>query len=425
MKISLRCLIPAMLLASFACAYAQVPNTQAAAAQTSKWADHGEYDLALAVRGETAPAARLEKLNQWKEKYPNSALREARQELFLAAYRDQGDTGKMLSVAEELAATDPGNVVGLYWTALLVPSLSAADGPTVELAAKAARDLITNREKYFLSATPPDGVTATDWAKGAEKYEFVAHRALGWTNWKSKDFAAAETELTSALKLMPDDTQVETWLATVQTLEGTPKSQSAAVWHLLRATSAQGDRALPGSEKAQFSTAAERLYTTLKGDSNGYEILKSSADAAPFPPETFVISPLDGASDTDAAANAAIWSRLRMRLMGPDGSKYFESELKGKPVPLFRGKVVRCTPPNRPKEVALAMSDDMQEDIVLTLSTPLAGPAKPGTEVEFLGTADSLTAAPFRLALTTDPQAVTGWPGASSRSGLRTPKAAH
>ncbi|MFN9456757.1 MAG: hypothetical protein ACK6D7_05160, partial [Acidobacteriota bacterium] len=41
-------------------------------AWSQDWADRAEYDLALTVRSESSPLARLVLLDEWKQRYPRS-----------------------------------------------------------------------------------------------------------------------------------------------------------------------------------------------------------------------------------------------------------------------------------------------------------------------------------------------------------------
>ena len=72
------------------------------AAVAAKWADRGEYDLALAVRAESAASKRLALLDAWKTKYPASEFQQVRQELYLGAYQSLGDIQHSFDTAAEM-----------------------------------------------------------------------------------------------------------------------------------------------------------------------------------------------------------------------------------------------------------------------------------------------------------------------------------
>jgi hypothetical protein len=368
----------------------RIPLLLAFAAQiafAASWTDRAEYDLALKIHAEASPKARIALLDDWKAKYPKSTLDEPRRELYLAAYRELDNIPKMLDVVKDIVAGQPDNQVGLYWAMILVPLAKPGDAATEALGTQAARQI--------MAAPAP-----------AAKSEFLAHRVLGWVAWQRNNLSDAETELTAAAKLAPQDAEIESWLGAVLAQQQTAQKQSAAIWQLARATAVKGDGALPDSERGQFLTAMERLYVRLNGDKTGLDQIESQAAAAPFAPPGFEVGPLMGASATDSAANAAIWVRLRTRLSAADGDVYFGSALKGREMPLLKGKVVRATPRSKPQEIGLAVTDNTTEEIVLMLSAPLPSAARLGTEIEFKGYADSLVSNPFRLTLTATPDDV-------------------
>jgi hypothetical protein len=103
-------------------------------------------------------------------------------------------------------------------------------------------------------------------------------------------------------------------------------------------------------------------------------------------------------------------------LAAADGDAYFNSVLKGREMPLLKGKVVRAAPRSKPQEIGLAVTDNTTEEIVLTLSAPMTSAARLGTEIEFKGQADALAANPFRLTLAANPEDLIGWPSAPRRA---------
>ncbi len=362
----------------------------------SAWTDRSEYDLVLKVHAEASPEKQIALLDEWKAKYPKTDMKQARLELYLSAYRAEGDPNHMMTVAKEMLAGDSGNKVGLYWAALLIPSVKDVSPETLALSSSSAQRI------------------ATDPALG-----FVAHRALGWVAWRQNKLPDAETELTAAAKLDPQNAEISEWLGTVLVQENDSSKTPAAVWQLARAASLKGDRALPESERGQVLTALERLYKRENGDLTGLDQIKVDAAAAQFPPATFGIGPLATASATDSSLNAPIWALLKARLAATDAPVYFDQVLKGKTMPPFKARVLRCTPPGKPTQVFLSLTDAGSEDVLLSLNSPLPSGAKPGTQIEFTGTASAFNPDPFLLTVTADPDALTGWPDAPARRSAK------
>jgi hypothetical protein len=106
----------------------------------------------------------------------------------------------------------------------------------------------------------------------------------------------------------------------------------------------------------------------------------------------------------------ALWLDLKRDLQGPNGRKYFESNLKGISVPnetngvrTLKGTVISGKPAKRPSELVLAMSDGHTPEVTVTLRdsrqnlSPLLKSIAAGTEIEFVGIPVSFTQNPFML----------------------------
>src|SRR5207247_11390560 len=85
------------------------------------WKDRAEYDLYDAISKDTNPKTKLEKLNQWKEKYPATDFTDLRQTAFLTTYAALGQFQDALNTAKESLARDANDVTALYYTAFLTP----------------------------------------------------------------------------------------------------------------------------------------------------------------------------------------------------------------------------------------------------------------------------------------------------------------
>src|SRR5689334_42576 len=113
------------LLVGFAAvppAIAQQPAAgQAAAGQApaKNYKDRGEYDLFNKVTQTTDPKARLEVLNTWQDKYPQSDYSQERLQYFVVtlsqlAPNDPTQRQALLNKCQELLKIDPKNSLALY-----------------------------------------------------------------------------------------------------------------------------------------------------------------------------------------------------------------------------------------------------------------------------------------------------------------------
>lgn len=349
------------------------------------WTDRAEYDLVLNIRAEAAPQKQLALLDQWKAKYPKSELRQIRRELYLSAYHSVGDSGHMLEVTREMLADEHNNPVGVYWLTLLAPGAKNPSPELWEAGEKAARQLLTDKQNPGL--------------------ELLAHRTLAWIQWQRADYPSAEQELVTAVKLDPKNVELSAWLGLVLGLEKRPEKQVPALWQLARASSLR-----------PMNTLLEHMYTSYHGEPDGLDQLRTAAAASVFPPEGFniesaaVIAARRAEEELNRTNPAlAAWNRIRKQLESADGEKYFNEILKTAPLPRLKGTVIRCTPANRPTEAILGMSNAAAEEVRLKFSAAMPK-AEPGIEVEFEGTADAYSLAPFSLTVWVTTDKVFGWP---------------
>jgi hypothetical protein len=381
--------------------------TLVAALHASNWTDRGEYDLVLAIRAEAAPQKRLALLDQWKQKYPQSELRQERRELYLQAYQAQGNSPRMLAMAEEMIGEQPSNFVGLYWCTVLIPAGKETSPDRLKVGETAARQLLAGINGYFPAAA------------GAEKdhASLLAHRALGWVAWQRGDYTAAEKEFAGVLHQNPKDGEIAAWLGMVMALQNTPEKLVPAFWYLARAAAQHDDGALAEGQRRQVDMLLERLYVSYHGEPEGLEKLQVDAAAAPDPPAGFNVESAQVIADRKALEELertnpelAAWKKLRKRLEAVDGDAYFAESVRNTPLPKLKATLIRFSPAKRPKELVVWIGGPNTEEITLKLSEPFPNEADPGTEVAFEGVPDAFTKSPFTMSITVDREKVEGWP---------------
>jgi hypothetical protein len=410
--------IAAVCLAAIA-----LPLKPAAGAAAAKWTDRGEYDLVLTIRTEAAPQKRLALLDQWKAKYPKTELQQVRLELYLSAWQSLGDSPRMLAVAGEMISGGADNLVGLYWYTLLVPEAKEVSADLLDAGEKAARQLLAGLDTYFAPAAKPEGTAPEVWPKRRSEAEFLAHRTLGWIRWQRADYPAAEAEFNTCLKQDPNRAEISAWLGAVLILDRQPASQVPSLWHLARAASYRGGGALPDAQRRQLGPVLERLYTAYHGETAGLDQLRIASVTATFPPAGFDIESASAAllrkqdeELTRTNPQLASWLRIRRRLEAPDGEAYFAASLRNTALPMrLKGTLLRATPTGKPAELVLGVGDAAAEEVVLKLDTPFSQGAENGTVLEFEGTFDAFSKAPYTLTIMASQEKIEGWP--ARRSG--------
>ncbi len=384
-------------------------------AQAQKqWIDNGEYELVVNGIGKEAnPQKKLQLLQQWREKYPNSNFKAERLQATLQAYQAAGDAAGMKKTAQEMTVEDPKGLIGLVgYTTLNLLTVSMNDKSDAALAdgEKAANGLLGILNEVQKPAQVPDDA----WNAEKQKNQVLAHRTLGWVAWQRKQYDAAEKHFTDALKVNPANGEISGWMGTVILLQRKPELQAAGLYHFARAASLEGPGALPEAARAQTKAYVEKTYTNFHGSTEGLPEIMARAKTEAFPPADFKIeSKFDIEMKNQEklkAENPMLykWVTLKGNLNTDAG---FFDQMKGSDAGgPFKGKLVSQTPETKPKELVLSMSDGITPEVTLKLDEALPGKADPGTEIEFTGEATAFTKEPFNLTFEVDPAKVVGWP---------------
>jgi hypothetical protein len=107
----------------------------------------------------------------------------------------------------------------------------------------------------------------------------------------------------------------------------------------------------------------------------------------------------------------ASWFRIRRRLEAPDGEAWFAASMHSTALPMrLKGTLLRATPAGKPAELVLGVGDAAAEEVILKLDTPFAHGADSGTVLEFEGTFEAFTKAPFSLTIVAPQERIEGWP---------------
>jgi hypothetical protein len=363
-------------------------------APAQEWTDRGEYDLALAVRAQASAAARLPLLDQWKQKYPNSPVRQMRTELVLAAAQTLGDKARIVEAARELVAGNPSHFPGNYWLTLLAPTTGEAE--------KAARQVL----KLADTAGP----------KQKSEVLALAHRTLGWVEWQRGALDAAEKQLVACLELAPRNGEVSAWLGSVLAVQ--EKKQVEGIWHLARASFLDGEGALGAAQRRDVRALLEAAYSRYHGALDGLDAIGAAAASGVVvqPPATFKIETAAEvaqrlADEEMEKVNPQLftWVKIRRRLTGPTGDAEYQKLSEGA-LPLLKGYVIRCDADPKPTEAIVGLQDSSTEEIVLKFDAPLPRCAEVGMAVEFEGKPVAFTRDPFRLSVAVVGSALQGWP---------------
>ena len=405
-------------------AFGQAASTLA---PQKNWKDRPEYDLWEAINKETTAAKRLDLLNSWKEKYPNSDFADRRQQLFMTTYAELGRSGDSLAVAGEILAADPNNLRALS-SALAAIFAVRNPPPTADqltIAERAANQVLSNLDTLFAPDKKPATVSEADWSTANKNMRMVALNALAYVSWQRKDYDQAEAQFTKSLQLEPDQGQVSYWLSNVILSEKKPEKYSAALFDMARAAAFDGPGSLNEAGRQQVLGVFQKTYATWHGSGEGADQVLALAKTAALPPADFTIASkadiLKAQMEKEeelkkANPQLALWRSLKETLTGPQGQSYFDEHMKGAEVPggdvkEFKGKLIEAKPETRPKQLVLSVEDGVTADAILNLNEPLAGKVDAGTELGFKGVVTAYATSPFAITFDADRKSITGWKG--------------
>lgn len=392
--------------------------------QEPQWKDRAEYELVVEQLGKaTDPNKKLELLNQWKQKYPQTAFESARRIQFLFTYQALNKAPEMLGAAKEIASAEPKNWLGHYWIMLLGQSMATTNAAAAEDGEKAANSILTNLNDFFSAANKPAGAADAAWNTQKEDAQDKAYQALIAFAQVKKDQPLIEKRLGEYLKAKPKNGMVTYQLGASILAQRKPERQAEAIWHFARACGLTGAGEVPAANKAQICGYFQKVYPQFRGDTKGMDDLKNSAGAAaePFPPQAFAIKTkqqedIEQINKIKAEnPQLAIWIELKQALSAADGENYF-AMLKDAKLPKLKGKLISHEPATNPKKLVIGISDASVAEVTLVMEdkTFLPGKMDPGGEIEFEGVGKEFTKEPFMVTLEIDKEAITGWTGTAA-----------
>jgi tetratricopeptide (TPR) repeat protein len=415
-----------------------------------EWKDRAEYDLYESITKTQDPNQWVGLLDKWKAAYPQSDYADIRRQMYLTAYLKLNKPREAFNEAQEVLKDNPNQLVALSaitgYVYTLVPYQAA---PTPQMTAdldtteQAATQILNNLDAIYARENRPPEMTDAQAVQAKPPMRTFAQKTLGYIALERKDYPKAQTELTKALQLDPNQGQVSYWVGAAVLAQNKehPELQPVALYDFARAAGYEGPGSLPAADRKQIQDYLTKVYAQFHGSNDGLDKLMVSAKGSALASPGFTIaSKIDiekqkmeeEQAQEKANPALALWKRIRTELEGEGGAGYFENNMKGAELPAgvegvqkFKGKLVSMTPAVRPKELVLAIADPNTPDVTLKLDSPLPGKMEPGGDMEFDGVAESYTREPFMVTFTVEKSHVEGWTGKNipSRRGTSSKKA--
>jgi tetratricopeptide (TPR) repeat protein len=393
--------------------------------------DRPEYDLFEAIRTDTNPATKLQKLDQWKSQYPTTDYADDRMTSYLTTYAALNRAQDAVNTAKEMLAKDPKNATAQYYIMLLTRPLGAngASAELLDLGEKATNSMVAN------IATPLPPLTQEQWEKARPEVETLAHTTLGWIAMQRKNWQGAEDELKKSLAITPNSGEIDYMLATAiySQKADKPAKLPAALFYFARAAAYDGTGALNPEGRKQVLAYLQKAYNNYHGSAEGLDQLLQTAKASATPPADLhirtreeIAEELRKQQEEEARKNPqlALWKSIKEALTGADGANYFKSSMEGALLPELSGKVVSIDPAIKPKTVVIAIEGDAA-DATLKFETPLPGKVEPGAVLTFQASPVSYAVSPFMVVFNAEKANLKGWTGTGGATPAKKPAPRH
>jgi hypothetical protein len=401
-------------------AVAQPAAGQAGAAPAKNYKDRGEYDLYAKVTQTADPKARLEVLNTWQDKYPQTDFQQERLQYYVAtlgqlAGSDATQRKPLLDKCAALLKIDPKNFTAAYYLSLWGPVVDAS-APSADLESQidsAAHVVLDNADAAFPAAKKPASMSDADWAKAKNGVIAIADNALAAEAMQKKDTATAENEYKASLQANPNQGRVS---AAYGKLLIDDKKYPDGLFEYARAAEYDGAESVPAAQRATLLAYFNKAYSDFHGSPDGAQPILDQAKTSALPPDGFTIASANDLATKQAdvmnqriASDPAfkMWYAVKQNLQDK-GDAFFTSDIKDVEIPGgaegvkdFNGTVISLDPPDKPTKVVLGVEDPTKPDATLEFSQPLPPEAldkiKVGQKLDFSGVADSFTKDPYML----------------------------
>ncbi len=396
-------------LAALPAAHAQAATGQSSASSgqiTIK--DPAEYNAYTNAVGQSSPAAKAQAIEAFLTQYPNSVVKQEMLEQLVGAYQQANDTPKTVDAARRLLQVDPSNLRALTFI-VYVEKQQGTQGTGDQSKLDDAASLA----QKGLASSKPASMSDADYTKLKGLATPIFESAIAADDVGKKDYKDAIDAYQAELKSYTDPAQTQTGPGLVDTyqlgqayLQEDPKDLVNAIWYLTRAA-----QFASGPSKDQIEKAAEYWYNKYHGGMDGFDQVKTLAQANLMPPADYKPVPAPPPPSPADQAHAALTAvNNDPKQLGLSDKEFILANgsqtdadlvwgtLKGQTLGI-PGKVVAATADS----VQLAVSQDMQQsntaDFTINMKEPLKTVPAVGSTVTYVATFDSYTQKPLMITL--------------------------
>lgn len=396
------------------------------AAPAKKFKDDKEQTEAIAANTEKDPKAQIEKLDKWKNDYPETEYEVERLNLYFVAYGATKQFHEQIGVAQKLLQKFPDSLTALRSVLVAFSQISSPTGEDRKAAIDAAHYIIDHQDQVFAAdKAKENGMTDAQWKDLKPQMVAYANTQIDKIiEDQGKDAVIA------ALGKDPTRVQLNVWLGKTifeEAKKGHPELQAGTIFHYARAAAYTGPGCLDPKGRSDMKGYVDRIYKTYHGSLEGEDKLLAAAANQALPDGIVIESTVDVAKKAAAADDAArqgnpmlaSWRDVKAILTADTGQAKFDADIKDSALPKFSGKIVSMTPALKPKTVVIAVEKDGVADCTLTFEAALAGKMEPGETLTFEGIAKSFTKEPYMLTMEVEKDKIEGWTGKNAPAAPR------
>lgn len=273
---------------SLAIAAGQTGGSQQSSGQPAQpaqknYKDRGEYDLYSKITQTQDPKARLDLLNQWQDKYPQSDFADDRLKYFINTLaqlvpNDPSARQQLIQRCNEMLKTNPNYFLANYYIALWGPAVGGANPPS-DLSSQvdtAAHSVLQGVDTTFAASTKPANVSDAQWSTQKNQAIALAHNALAWEAATKKDTATAENEYKASLQANPDQGTVS---AAYAKLLIDDKKYAEGLFEYARAAQYNGPGpAVSPDARAKLLDYFNKAYNDYHGSADGASQILAQAN---------------------------------------------------------------------------------------------------------------------------------------------------
>jgi hypothetical protein len=248
------------------------------AAQSQVIQDKKEHNAFVAAVNATDPAQKVQMMESYLQKYPNSVQKETVLELLTLTYVQLNNTAQVKASAESLLQVNSNSFIALAILSnldLTRPHASESDAAT---ALREAGQLGTRGLQALQNASKPERYTDDQWEMVKSPFRVTLQLSVGAAALHAKDYTTAQQNLREVVAARPNDGYSINLLALAY-LSPKPIVVDGLFWIAKFAA----------SYPIQVPYAKDQ-YVRYHGSADGFDELLASAKAAPTIPAGFAES---------------------------------------------------------------------------------------------------------------------------------------